>query len=143
MRRRFESLTSHLRVFEECIIDQRILYHECSLIHPIAKYFVHDRELPSLFGKSELQRSGHICALTGGQSFALSGGESFALTCGEKRVERRCDCETCRFRFPLEKVFHGNSNGNGAGGRGIGSRGVPAGLHKLSRHISDLGVRHQ
>ena len=41
----FESLTSHLRLFEKCIIDRRILHHECLLIHPIANDFAHDSEL--------------------------------------------------------------------------------------------------
>ena len=93
----FESSISHLRLFEKCIIDKRILYHECSLIHPIANYFVHDSELLIFTGNSKLQRSGHI--------FALTGGESFALTGGEKRVERICCCETCRIGLSLEQVF--------------------------------------
>ena len=41
----FEASTSHLRLFEKCIIDKRILYHECSLIHPIANDCAHESEL--------------------------------------------------------------------------------------------------
>ena len=40
----FESSTSHLRLFEKCIIDKRMLYHECLLIHLIANDCAHDGE---------------------------------------------------------------------------------------------------
>ena len=80
------------------MINKRILYHECSLIHPNANYCVHGSELKIRTGKSKLQRSD--------QNSALAGGESFALTGGEKRVERRCDCETCRIGFSLEQIVH-------------------------------------
>ena len=93
----FESSTSHLCLFEKCILDKRILYREWSLIHPIASDCAHDSELPFVNGKSKLQKSSHNVALTGGESFALTGGE--------KRVERRCDCETFRILFSLEQVF--------------------------------------
>ena len=70
----FESWTSHLLFFEKCIIVKFILYHECSLIHPIANYCVHDSQLHILTWKSKLQSSDHIFALTGGESFALTDG---------------------------------------------------------------------
>ena len=104
----FESSASHLRFAEKCIIDKRNLYHECSLIHPIANDCAHDIELSISTGKSKLQRSGHSCV--------LAGGESLVLTGGEKRVGRICDCETCRIGFSFEQVFHANTNGNDAGG---------------------------
>ena len=56
---------SHLRIFEKCIIDKRIMYSKCSMNCPIANYCVHGSELPILTGKSKLPKAGHIFALTG------------------------------------------------------------------------------